>query len=110
MQMLQQVQKRTVYQFPTDVSSLKVTVLKQTLYIKLKFIEATMSHYIIQSGKNSRVSTDFAPSLDLDGPYEIALQSLESYYSFPNVDEKNNQIHVTLDGTTWYNLTFAVGC
>ena len=69
-----------------------------------------MSHYIIQSGKNSRVSTDFAPNLDLDGPYEIALQSLESYYSFPNVDEKNNQIHVTLDGTTWYNLTFAVGC
>ena len=47
-----------------------------------------MSHYIIQSGKNSRVSTDVAPSLELDGPYEIALQSLESYYSFPNVDEK----------------------
>ena len=69
-----------------------------------------MSHYIIQSGKNSRVSTDFTPNLDLDGPYEIALQSLESYYSFPNVDEKNNQIHVSLDGTTWYNLTFAVGC
>ena len=84
--------------------------LKQVLYIKLSFIEATMSHYIIQSGKNSRVSTDFAPNLDLDGPYEIALQSLESYYSFPNVDEKNNQIHVTLDGATWYNLTFAVGC
>ena len=69
-----------------------------------------MSHYIIQSGKNSRVITDFTPNLDLDGPYEIALQSLESYYSFPNVDEKNNQIHVSLDGTTWYNLTFAVGC
>ena len=85
-------------------------VLKQTLYIKLKFIEATMSHYIIQSGKNSQVSTDFAPSLELDGPYEIALQSLESYYSFPNIDEKNNKIRVSLDGALWHDLTFAVGC
>ena len=69
-----------------------------------------MSHYIIQSGKNSRISTDFVPSLELEGRYEIALQSLKSYYSFPNVDEKNNKIHVTLDGITWYDLTFAVGC
>ena len=69
-----------------------------------------MSHYIIQSDKNSKVSTDFAPNLELDGPYEIALHSLESYYSFPNIDEKNNKINVTINGTHWYNLTFAVGC
>ena len=73
--------------------------LKQVLYIKLSFIEATMSHYIIQSGKNSKVSTDFAPSLELDGPYEIALQSLVSYYSFPNGDTKKYKIHVTLNET-----------
>ena len=69
-----------------------------------------MSHYIIQSGKDSIVNTNFAPSLELDGPYEIALQSLETYYSFPNIDEKNNQFRVSLDRTTWYDLTFAVGC
>ena len=69
-----------------------------------------MSEYIIQSGKNSIISTDFAPNLELDEPYEIALQSLETYYSFPNIDEKNNKIHITLDGVTWYDLTFAVGC
>ena len=69
-----------------------------------------MSEYIIQSGKNSIISTDFAPTLELDKPYEIALQSLETYYSFPNIDEKNNKIHITLDGVTWYDLTFAVGC
>ena len=69
-----------------------------------------MSQYIIQSGKNSAISTDFAPNLELDRPYEIALQSLETYYSFPNIDEKNNIIHVSLDGTTWHELTFAVGC
>ena len=69
-----------------------------------------MSQYIIQSGKNSAISTDFAPNLELDRPYEIALQSLETYYSFPNIDEKNNIIHVSLDGTNWHELTFAVGC
>ena len=69
-----------------------------------------MSQYIIQSGKNSIVNTDFTPNLELDKPYEIALQHLETYYSFPNIDEKNNKIHVTLDGSTWYNLTFAVDC
>ena len=69
-----------------------------------------MSHYIIQSGKNSVVQTDFAPNLELDGPYEIALQSLETYYSFPNIDKKNNTIRVSLDGASWYDLKFAVGC
>ena len=108
-----------------------MTVLKQILYIESSFIKvggtnfaplargpqkkfvdlATMSHFIIQSDKNSKVSTDIAPNLKLEGPYEIALHSLESYYSFPNVDTKNNKIHVSVNGGThWYDLTFAVGC
>ena len=55
------------------------------------------SFYVIQSGKNSKVETTFVPSLELEGPYEIALHSLETYYSFPNVDKKNNKIRVSLD-------------
>ena len=75
-------------------------------------VEYTMaSFYVIQSGKNSKVETTFVPSLELEGPYEIALHSLETYYSFPNVDKKNNKIRVSLDnGTSWNDLTFAVGC
>ena len=69
-----------------------------------------MSHYIIQSGKDAKVQTTFVPSLELEGSYEIALQSLETYYSFPNVDKKNNKIKVSLNGgTLWTDLTFAVG-
>lgn len=69
------------------------------------------SFYLIQSGNNARVETNFTPNLELDGPYEIALHSLETYYSFPNVDDQNNKIRVSLDnGTTWNDLTFAVGC
>ena len=69
------------------------------------------SSYIIQSGKNSRIETNFVPSLELEGCYEIALQSIETYYSFPNIDEKNNKIKVSLNnGTSWADLTFAIGC
>ena len=69
------------------------------------------SFYIIQSGKSAKVETTFVPSMELEGSYEIALHSLETYYSFPNVDKNNNKIRVSLDsGTSWNNLTFAVGC
>ena len=69
------------------------------------------SFYIIQSGKNSRIETTFVPSLELEGSYEIAVQSIETYYSFPNIDKKNNKIRVSLDnGTSWKDLEFAVGC
>ena len=69
------------------------------------------SFYIIQSGKNSRIETNFVPSLELEGSYEIALQSIETYYSFPNIDKKNNKIEISLEnGTSWNDLTFAVGC
>ena len=69
------------------------------------------SFYIIQSGKNSRIETNFVPSLELEGSYEIALQSIETYYSFPNIDKKNNKIKISLDnGTSWNDLTFAIGC
>ena len=69
------------------------------------------SFYIIQSGKNSRIETNFVPSLELEGSYEIAVQSIETYNSFPNIDEKNNKIKVSLDhGASWFDLTFAIGC
>ena len=68
------------------------------------------SFYLIQSGTNAKVETDFVPNLELDGPYEIALHSLETYYSFPNIDAKNNKVRVSFDGTTWFDITFAVGC
>ena len=61
------------------------------------------SFYLIQSGNNSRVETNFTPNLELDGPYEIALHSLETYYAFPNVDERITRFVflwiMELDGT-----------
>ena len=69
------------------------------------------SFYIIQSAKDSRIVTTFVPSLELEGPYEIALHSVETCYSFPNIDETNNKVRVSVDeGATWYEIHFAVGC
>ena len=69
------------------------------------------SYYIIQSGKEARVETTFVPSLELDGSYEIALQSLETYFSFPNLDKSNNKIRISLNkGTSWEDLVFSIGC
>ena len=67
------------------------------------------SFYLIQSGRDSKIETDFTPNLELDGPYEIALHSLETYYSFANVDETNNKIRVFLSNQ-WIDLEFAIGC
>ena len=58
----------------------------------------------------SRIMTSFVPSLELEGSDEIALQSIETYHSFLNTDEKNNGIQVSLDhGADWHALTFVIG-
>ena len=92
-------------------------VLKRVLCISCQSYEDSVrytmaqSYYIIQSGKDARVETTFVPSLELDRCYEIALQSLETYYSFPNIDKENNKIRISLDnGTEWKDLIFSVGC
>ena len=47
---------------------------------------------IIVSDNKSSFNTRFNPKLELDRDkvYEIALVNLETYYSFPNIDETNN--------------------
>ena len=50
------------------------------------------SFQIIVSGNKSSFNTRFNPKIELDRDkvYEIALVNLETYYSFPNIDETNN--------------------
>ena len=51
---------------------------------------------MIQSGTDSKIDTDFTPNLELDGPYEIALHSLETYYSFADVDETDKNAFINI--------------
>ena len=68
---------------------------------------------VIISGKNSRLETIFNPSLMFSKScsYEMALCRLETYYSFPNVDDTNNTVKVSIDnGTHWITITIPTGC
>ena len=50
------------------------------------------SFQVIVSGNQSSFNTLFNPKIKLDRNkvYEIALVNLETYYSFPNIDNSNN--------------------
>ena len=51
------------------------------------------SYQVVLTGTDSRLETRFIPPLNFHAgcKYEIALVSLETYYSFPNIDQKNNK-------------------
>ena len=71
--------------------------------------------YITISGTSSRLFTRFNPPIVLDpavnSGYEIALYRLETFYTFPNINEKNNTLRVSVDrGKNWIDLQIPVGC
>ena len=70
------------------------------------------SFQIIVSGNESSCSTRFNPNIELDRDkvYEIALVNLETYYSFPNIDENNNVFGYSYDnGISWEKIKIPVG-
>ena len=58
---------------------------------------------ITLSAKSTNFTTKFNPPVRLNGvEHEIALTSLETYHSFPNINEKNNIFKYSSDnGATW---------
>ena len=66
---------------------MEVDLLKQII----KNMAHKTSFQIIVSGNKSKFTTILNPmlQLDRDKEYEIALVNLETYYSFPNIDETN---------------------
>lgn len=70
------------------------------------------SFYILISDKNTRIRTRFNPLIQLDKTksYEMALVSLETYYSFPNIDATNNNFRYSPDnGATWVDINIPEG-
>ena len=66
------------------------------------------SYQVVLTGTDSRLETKFEPPLIGGCKYEIALVSLETYYSFPNIDEKNNRIKVFIKD--WIDISIPIGC
>ena len=70
------------------------------------------SFQIIISNDKSNFNTRFNPKLELDREkvYEIALVNLETYYSFPNIDETNNVFVYSPDnGNSWVKIKIPEG-
>jgi hypothetical protein len=69
--------------------------------------------YLINvKGNSSRIIERFNPLLQLDKTkrYEMALFSLYTYYSFPNIDSTNNNFRYSPDnGVTWFNMDIPEG-
>ena len=68
---------------------------------------------ICVSGNSSKLKTSFIPPLEFPPSYryEIALTSLETYYSFPNINTSNNHVKISFDeGKTWLDVYIPVGC
>ena len=82
----------------------------------LKQIAKNTSHktsfQVILSGNQSGFTTLFNPKIELDMKkvYEIALVNLETYYSFPNIDDSNNIFVYSHDqGQTWTKIKIPTG-
>ena len=70
------------------------------------------SFQIIVSGNESSFNTMFNPKIELDRDkvYEIALVNLETYYSFPNIDETNNVfVYAPDNGNSWVKIKIPTG-
>ena len=87
---------------------MEVELLEQTV----KNTTHKTSFQIIVSNDKSNFSTRFNPKLELDRDkvYEIALVNLETYYSFPNIDETNNVFVYSPDnGNSWVKIKIPEG-
>ena len=87
---------------------METELLKQIV----KNTEHKTSFQIIVSDNKSNFDTRFNPKLELDRDkvYEIALVNLETYYSFPNIDETNNVFVYSPDnGNSWVKIKIPEG-
>lgn len=79
----------------------------------VKSTEPKPSWYITVSGKSSEIITTFSPPLSFPSgcSYQIACCGVETYYSFPNIDDTNNSMKISVDeGKTWIVLRIPTGC
>lgn len=70
------------------------------------------SFYISISERSTKIRTKFNLSIELDKnkKYGMALVSLETFYSFPNIDASNNNFRYSPDdGKTWSQIEIPVG-
>ena len=71
------------------------------------------SFYFTLDEASTEIKTYFSPKIELDKnkKFGMAMLRLETYYSFPNIDSKNNTFRYSSDnGRNWKNIYLAEGC
>ena len=78
-----------------------------------KLAKPKNSLQLIVSNNKSEFTTRFESPIYLDPEsiYEVALVNLETYFSFPNIDDSNNTMRYSVDGgKVWIGLQIPEGC
>ena len=88
--------------------------MEEHLQKLVEHAEPKPRYNIIVTGSTSKLQTVFSPPLVFAGGschYEMALMRLETYYSFPNINGRNNTVHISIDkGSTWKSIKIPIGC
>ena len=88
-------------------------MMEEQLRKLVEYAEPKPKSLICVSGNTSRLKTSFIPPLEFPSSYryEIALTSLETYYSFPNINTSNNHVKISFDeGKSWLDIHIPIGC
>ena len=89
-------------------------MMEEHLHKLVEYATPKPKSLICISGNTSKVKTSFIPPLEFPSVsrYEIALTSLETYYSFPNINKSNNHIKISFgDGEeSLLDIHIPVGC
>lgn len=67
---------------------------------------------LVVSSNTDTIDTTYNPPIQLDKKrkYEIALTNLDTYYSFPNIDDTNTTFRYQKNGGNWTVVKIPVGC
>ena len=87
-------------------------MMEEHLQRLVELAERRLSGFpILLTGRQTKISTEFQPTFQLpSGNYEMALNRLETYYSFPNINPKNSHFRISIDkGKTWTMMSIPTG-
>ena len=85
--------------------------MEATLDQILHHVKPKFTYPIVCTGKGSRLNINFDPPIILPAEctYELALVSLDTYYSFPNIDVENNSLRILVENV-WSLIEIPRGC
>ena len=87
-------------------------MMEEHLQRLVELAERRLSGFpILLTGRQTKISTEFQPTFQLpSGNYEMALNRLETYYSFPNINPENSHFRISIDkGKTWTMMSIPTG-